>query len=158
LEPNQDAARAVNDGAQLGRTLGFMRVLLGLGHALEARSKRMQSSIGLTASQRLVLRIVGRYPGISAGELAQIMEVHASTLTGVLQRLTERRLLLRREDASDRRRALLELTEEGAKIDELRTGTVEAAVRRSIGRCDDEKIAAAIEVLNSVCRELTRDD
>lgn len=135
-----------------------MRVLLGLGHALEARSKRMQSTIGLTASQRLVVRIVGRYPGISAGELAQIMEVHASTLTGVLQRLEERSIVVRRGDPSDRRRALLQLSEEGGRIDALRTGTVEAAVRRAIGRCDDEKIAAAIEVLNSVCRELTRED
>jgi DNA-binding MarR family transcriptional regulator len=158
LQPNQDAARAVVDSAQLGQTLSFMRTLLGVGHALEARSKRMQARIGVTASQRLLLRIVGRYPGISAGELAQLMEVHASTVTGVLQRLEQRRWISRRGHPSDRRRALLELTEDGSKIDALRTGTVEAALRRALGRCSEEQIAAALVVLDAVSRELVREE
>ncbi len=158
MQPNQDAARAVVDRTQLGQTLGFMRTLLGVGHALEARSKRMQARIGVTASQRLLLRIVGRYPGISAGELAQLMEVHASTVTGVLQRLEQRRWIARRPDAADRRRTLLELTEEGSKIDALRIGTVEAGVRRALGRCSEAQISAALTVLDSISRELVREE
>lgn len=158
MQPNQDAARAVIDSSQLGQTLSFMRTLLGVGHALEARSKRMQARIGVTASQRLLLRIVGRYPGISAGELAQLMEVHASTVTGVLQRLERRRWITRRGHPSDRRRAMLELTSEGAKIDSLRTGTVEAALRRALARCSEEQVVAALEVLDAVSKELVREE
>lgn len=158
MQPNQNAARAVIDSSELGQTLSFMRSLLSVGHALEARSKRMQARIGVTASQRLLLRIVGRYPGISAGELAQLMEVHASTVTGVLQRLERRRWIARRADPSDGRRALLELTAEGAKIDALRIGTVEAALRRSLARCSETQIAAALEVLRAVSSELAREE
>lgn len=158
MQPNQEASRAVTDNKQLGRTLGFMRTLLAVGHALEARSKRMQARIGVTASQRLLLRIVGRYPGISAGDLAQLMEVHASTVTGVLQRLEQRRWIVRRDDPSDKRRALLGLTEEGAKIDQLRSGTVEAAVRRALGRCSEQQVEAAVAVLEAMSHELVREE
>ena len=68
----------------LGDVLEFMRTLWALDHGLQLRSKRMERHLGITGPQRLVLRIVGRFPGISAGEVASIMEVHPSTLTGVL--------------------------------------------------------------------------
>src|SRR5438132_8459125 len=38
---------------------------------------------------RLVMRIVGRFPGIAAGRVAQILHVHPSTLTGILKRSEE---------------------------------------------------------------------
>lgn len=158
MQPNHEVARAVLDPSQLGRTLSFMRALLSVGHSLDSRSKRMNTRLGVTASQRLMLRIIGRFPGVSAGELAQLMEVHASTVTGVLQRLEQRQLITRRADAGDRRRALFELTEAGAKLDALRTGTVEAAVRRAMARCDEEQVVAALHVLEQLRGELQRED
>ena len=71
----------------LGAVLDFMRRLWALDHALQSISKRMETTLGLTGPQRLVIRIVGHSPGISAGKLAELMHVHHSTLTGVLGRL-----------------------------------------------------------------------
>ena len=51
------------------------------------RQKRMEQRSGVTGPQRLVLRVVGLFPGISAGALARLLHVHPSTLTGVLHRL-----------------------------------------------------------------------
>jgi DNA-binding MarR family transcriptional regulator len=44
----------------------------------------MIGEVGVTGPQRLVLRVVGLFPGMSAGELATVLRVHPSTLTGVL--------------------------------------------------------------------------
>jgi DNA-binding MarR family transcriptional regulator len=114
----------------LGPVLDFMRALWALDHAVQSASKRMEARLGVTSPQRLVVRIVGRFPGISAGEVAEILHVHPSTLTGVLKRLEARKVLSRRPDPRDGRRALLSLTASGRRIDALRTGTVEAAVKQ----------------------------
>ncbi|MEO8077851.1 MAG: MarR family transcriptional regulator [Acidobacteriota bacterium] len=115
----------------LGDALQFMRVLWAVMHALQQASKRMEQQTGVTGPQRLVLRIVGLFPGVSPGDLAELLHVHPSTLTGVLHRLVSRGLLLRTADG-DRRRALLTLTATGRRVNRLRTGTVETAVTRSL--------------------------
>ena len=91
----------------LGEVLDFMRLLWALDHALQKRSKQMQAELGITGPQRLVIRIVGRFPGIPAGQLAGILHLHPSTLTGILARLEHRGLITRRSDPRDRRRTLL---------------------------------------------------
>src|SRR5207244_12973540 len=85
-------------GPPLGAVLDFMRLLWAVDHALQSASKRMESTFGLTGPQRLVVRIVGRFPGIAAGRIAEILHVHPSTLTGVLKRLESRGILPRRPD------------------------------------------------------------
>jgi DNA-binding MarR family transcriptional regulator len=124
--------------------LQFMQLLWALVHGLEKTSKRMSSAIGVTGLQRLVLRVVGIFPGASAGDLAAILHVHPSTLTGVLQRLVAQRLLRRLDDPRDRRRAILRLTARGARVNRIARGTIESAV------------AAALEDVSSRDRAATR--
>ena len=140
-------------GPPLGAVLDFMRLLWALDHALQSASKRMESNFGMTGPQRLVMRIVGRFPGIAAGRVAQILHVHPSTLTGILKRLEARGLLQRRADPRDARRALFILTPRGRKLDTVRTGIVEQAVRRVLAT-DPDKVAAAQEVLLALSEEL----
>ena len=128
---------------ELGSVLDFMRALWALDHALQSASKRMEAARGVTAPQRLVVRIVGRFPGISAGEVAEILHLHPSTLTGVLGRLESRGLLARRPDPGDGRRALLDLTARGRGVDRLREGTVETAVRKGLRRLPPSAVRAA---------------
>nr|WP_281180713.1 MarR family transcriptional regulator [Chondromyces crocatus] len=121
-------------------------------------SKRMEAKIGVTGPQRLVIRIVGRYPGISAGELAEILELHPSTLTGVLRRLQERGIVERRADPKDGRRALFELTPRGKELDAMRVGTVESIVRSTIKTLPRRKIESAQEVLTTLAESLRPED
>jgi DNA-binding MarR family transcriptional regulator len=125
----------------------FMRLLWALDHGLQSRSKRMLAALGVTGPQRLVVRAVGRQPGISAGELAALLHLHPSTLTGVLSRLVERRVLARSGDPSDSRRALFHLTSRGKKVDQVDGGTVEAAIRRVLKNQSALDIAATAGVL-----------
>ena len=121
-----------------GATLQFMQHMWELVHALDVRSKRMVKSVGVTGPQRLVVRMVGQRANQTASEIAATLNMHPSTLTGLLARLEGRGLLVRTIDVDDRRRARFELTVAGKKIDKLQRGTVEAAVRRAIARIGDD--------------------
>ena len=135
-----------------------MRVLWGLVHGLDVRSKWMERNLGVTGPQRLVLRMVGRQPGIAASEIASALDLHPSTLTGILSRLEKRGYLTRDVDPSDRRRARFRLTKRGQRIDRERKGTAEAAVRRALGRASEASIAQTEELLAAVIRELQKDE
>lgn len=135
--------------------LVFMRLLRAVEHGVRRISKGMRSQLGVTGSERLVLRMVGRHPGLSAGELARLLHLNASTLTGTLERLVRRRLLARRVDARDRRKDVLELTAAGERIDRLRAGTVEARFQQALATLARGDVAIASAVLEAVAQELS---
>jgi DNA-binding MarR family transcriptional regulator len=141
-----------------GETLQFMQRLWELVHAIAVRSKRMSKTIGVTGPQRLVIRVVGQSPDATAREIAEILGLHPSTLTGVLARLERQRMLQRKVDPADRRRVRFRLTALGRRIDQERKGTVEAAVRRALGRADPAMIAGTEALLELLVAELSRDD
>jgi DNA-binding MarR family transcriptional regulator len=140
----------------LGAVLDFMSALWALDHALQSASKRMEARLEVTAPQRLVVRILGRYPGLSPGEVAGILHLHPSTLTGILKRLADHGLVERRVDPRDARRARLQLTAKGRVLDAVRTGTVEASVRRALAQLPAPDVAIAREVARALTAELSR--
>jgi DNA-binding MarR family transcriptional regulator len=142
---------------KLGGVLEFMRVIWALDHGLQRMSKRLEGELGVTGPQRLVLRIVGRVPGISAGDLARVLHVHPSTLTGVLRRLESRGLVTREPDPSDGRRALLHLSPKGRKLDVSQEGTVESVVKRVLGRTPPARADATREVLATLTSQLEKE-
>jgi DNA-binding MarR family transcriptional regulator len=135
-----------------------MRLIWAVDHGLQKTSKRMKSVIGVTGPQRLVVRIVGRFPGIPAGQIAELLHVHPSTLTGILKRLERQGLIRRRPDAKDRRRAFLGITAKGRRIDAAGPGTVEAAVERVISRATRAKLASASAILMDLAAALGGQD
>jgi len=142
--------------AQLGASLEFMRLLWAVDHGFQATSKWMQATLGVTAQQRLVIRILGLRPEMSAGALADMLHVHPSTLTGVLQRLERRGLVRRRPDPADGRRVILSLTGKGHQLERSLAGTVEAAVGRTLKRLPPRAVAHAKHSLKVLAEELQR--
>lgn len=145
-----------SDTLALGRVLDFMRLIWALVHALQSASKRMATKVGMTGPQRLVIRIVGQRPGLSAGELAEILHVHPSTLTGVLQRLGQRGLIRRTADPHDHRCSVLRLTAKGRKQGTHVTGTIEGVVGRALEKLTPSELAAARVVLDRLTEELQK--
>ena len=112
--------------------LAFLRELWALDHALGSTSKRMHDRMGITAQQRMFLRFVGKYPQITAGDLAAILHVEKSTLSLALKRLEKRGLVARRRDSADARKAPIVLTAAGRAFDRPGPGTVERAVQGAL--------------------------
>jgi len=150
MEPEESPA--------LGSALEFMRLLWALAHGMQSRSKRMEAALGVTGPQRLVIRILGRSPGVTAGALAKAMCVHPSTLTGILRRLESRGLVEKKRDRADGRKVLLMLSPAGKKLDSHQSGTTEAAVRRTLGRLEVGQVEIARNVIDLLTKEIARTD
>ena len=131
-----------------------MQLLWAVAHGLETISKRMGATVGVTGPQRLVVRLIGHFGQLSAGELAELLHVHPSSLTGVLRRLETANLIRRRRDREDGRRAVLTVTASGKALNESRSGTVESAVRRTLRTMSSARTATTREVLKELAREL----
>lgn len=138
----------------LGATLEFLRLLWAINHGLNKTSRKMQTQFGVTGQQRLVIRLVGAYPGMSAGDLARILHIHPSTLTGILQRLTERGLLRRVAHPDDARRVQLDLTTKGKRLTATNVGAVESAVKRVLSRFDGADVQSTRHLLVALAEGL----
>jgi len=135
-----------------------MQQLWDLVHALDVRSKRMARELGVTGPQRLVIRVLGQKPRSTATDVAEMLGLHPSTLTGILKRLELQGMVQRAVDAEDRRRARFRLTRKGNDIDRERKGTVEAAVKRALARADASTIARSMKLLELLTSELAHGD
>jgi len=131
-----------------------MQLLWAVTHGLESASKRMHAKLGVTGPQRLVLRIVGHHGRISAGTLAEVLHIHPSSLTGLLRRLEQAELVRRESDPFDRRRALIELTRRGVRLNDERHGTIEANIARALSKMSKDKVAGAKAVLRAIAASL----
>lgn len=148
------APRPRVDAPALEPTLDFMRLLWRIEHSLQSRSKQMKAAIGVTGPQRLVLRIVGQYPGLSAGELAHIVRLHPSTITGVVQRLVEKGLLARAADRADRRRVQLRVRPEAKRYTRRSDGTIEAGIARVLSEVPAAHVVHTRSVLMTIAAVL----
>jgi DNA-binding MarR family transcriptional regulator len=133
-----------------------MQLLWAVVHGLDRASKRMTGEIGVTGPQRLVLRVVGLFPGLSAGALAAVLHVHPSTLTGVFRRLVAQGLLARTDDPHDRRRAVLCLTPRGQRANRQSRGTAESSIGAALASVDPADRAATMRVLARLADHLNR--
>lgn len=138
----------------LGGVLGLVRLLHDVDRGLQRMSGRTRAALGVSAAQRLVLRLVGRFPGVTAGRLAAVLGVHPGTVTGVVRGLARRGLLRRTVDRGDRRRAFLALTPAGRRLDAVAAETVESALRSALDGLPPGKIAATREVLVAIAAAL----
>jgi len=127
-----------------------MQLLWAVGHGLEAASARMRAELGITGPQRLVLRLIEHFGVVTPGDLADVLHVHPSSLTGNLRRLEKAGLIRRKRDPSDGRRAILTLTPQGRVLNEQKKRTVEASVQRvlkTIAAKDDETVRKVLRTL-----------
>lgn len=134
--------------------LEFLRLLWRVNHAMERRSRRMQRTLGITGSQRTLLRLVGENSGLTAGALAELLYVDPGTLSSSLGRLEAMDLLVRDFDPEDRRRVRIRLTPSGEAFSAQHPETIEGSVRRTLAKRPSEDLAATTRLLSELAEDL----
>lgn len=139
--------KAPEESLPLAGALGFLRWLWRLNHAMEALSLRMERDLSITAQQRLLIRCVGKFPGITPGRLAELLCVDPGTVSATTRRLLAKGLLRRETGPGDRRRVALGLTPKGRQLDRPSPGTSECAVDKLLAGTSDRDIEISVGVL-----------
>ena len=96
--------------------LKTIRELATTYQAFESLSSRHIRTLGLSPTQFDVIATLGNTQGMTCGELGEKTLITKGTLTGVLDRLTEKQLLDRKINAEDGRSVLVKLTNKGQKL------------------------------------------
>jgi len=99
---------------------GEIRQLINAIRALKGfhqrHSRRLMKTYQITGPQLGALRIAAHSNPISVGRLSERMYLHASTVSGIVDRLEKRGLLFRAGDPHDRRVVHLKVTPKGMRI------------------------------------------
>ena len=127
----------------LGPTAEFLRALWRLNHVLERASRRMEAVCGITSQQRMIVRWIGRFPGMTAGQLATHFHLDPGTVSVAIDRLERKGLVERRRAERDRRRVMLGLTAAGRAIDAAVVGPAERALSELRDSAATEDLVAA---------------
>jgi len=90
----------------------FLRFNLVSNKKLQDELERLD----LTPPQFYVLATIGYAGGLPFGEIGEKMMVTVSNLTGIVDRLEEKKLVVRERDARDRRVVRVTLTDKGSKV------------------------------------------
>jgi DNA-binding MarR family transcriptional regulator len=86
-----------------------------IGRLTQSFSNVPEMSVEMTHSQMLVTGVLGA-GSKTMSELSQMTGMSASALTGVIDRLLDKKLVERDRDENDRRLVRIKLSEEGGKI------------------------------------------
>lgn len=135
----------------------FTSTLGRLNHALERASRRLEADSGVTAQQRALIRCIGKYPGMTLGQLATQVHVDPATVSVAIDRLEQRGLVERRRADRDRRRVMLGLTAAGRAIDGGGTAPSERALERLFETMPTTDLDCAQRVLASLAGLIERE-
>lgn len=132
----------------------LLTLLWEAAHALRGVSLHMERNLGVSGPQRLVIREVARRSGITPGALAEVLGVHPSTITGLVERVVARGLIVREPRADDRRSVRLVATDAGRALLEKPGVTIESVVTEASTGLPDATREAAAHFLEVIARAL----
>lgn len=107
--------------------------------------------LDLTPPQFYVLATIGYAGELPFGEIGAKMMVTVSNLTGIVDRLEEKKLVLRRRDENDRRVVHVVLTEKGSKLYKNTIPRFEKSIAQifaGLGREQQKELSALLRKLN----------
>jgi len=101
------------EDARLTGTLDAIRRIIRI---LRRSSRRSEQQVGIGGAQLFVLQQLAEAPARSINDLAARTYTHQSSVSVVVRRLVEQRLVARQPSSSDRRRRELRLTSAGKRL------------------------------------------
>jgi MarR family 2-MHQ and catechol resistance regulon transcriptional repressor len=109
------------------------------------------SKVGLTSPQFYVLATIGYAGGLPFGEIGAKMIVTVSNLTGIVDRLEEKKVVARKRDENVRRVVYVVLTEKGEKLYKSAIPLFERSIVKvfsSLDKPQQKELSALLRKLN----------
>ena len=117
-------------------------------HALRKAFDRRTVGLGVTRAQWKVLFRLDRRPGLRQIELADMLDIEPITLSRIVDRLEESRLVERRADPADRRAWRLHVTAQAQPLIAKLKGIADDMVAEAFDGIDERDIETTRRVLS----------
>jgi MarR family transcriptional regulator, 2-MHQ and catechol-resistance regulon repressor len=127
--------------------LPAMRELVRAYQAFSAYSEAHIRQFDLTPAQFDVIATLGNTNGLSMGEIGEKTLITKGTLTGVIDRLIHKQLVLREVPPDNRRNVIVQLTPQGQRIFEQSFPSHIAHLKERFDRLQPTDIEALMDLL-----------
>jgi DNA-binding MarR family transcriptional regulator len=121
-----------------------------------ARRLRQQAEAELTPSMLSAMANIEYRQPVTLGQLAEAERVTPPTMSKIVGRLEEARLVIRAADSEDKRIQRLSLSREGVKLIARNRSRKNAYLARKLRKLEPEEVAkleAAVEVIEKILEE-----
>lgn len=122
--------------------------------ALRTGSRETERRVGVSGAQLFALQQLAARPGMSINDLAAATFTHQSSVSVVVQRLVERRLVVKVASRDDRRRAAIALTDAGAALLRRSPEPVQDRLIDAIGALDEPERRTLAAALSDVAERI----
>ena len=136
----------------------ILRSLRRISRAIELHSKQLKATHRLTAPQLICLRELRVVPHTTPSELARAVSLSQATITGILDRLESRGFIPRARNPRDKRRVMVELTEEGRAAVDAAPLPLHHSFATRLGKLSEEEQAQIENVLARIVRMMEAED
>ena len=119
-------------------------------HGLEIGSRAAQKSVGLSGAQLFVLQTLAVGGAMSVNELAATSHTHQSSVSVVVRRLVQAKLVKRVLSSGDARRLELTVTQAGRRVLEANFVTPQERLFSSLDRLAPPRLAELRSLLEEV--------
>ncbi|HJW72053.1 MAG TPA: MarR family transcriptional regulator [Geothrix sp.] len=129
-------------------TRRILQAFRSIVRELRLTSASTEKAFGITTAQLFVLRALHESPGTSLGVVAERTATDQSSVSVVVRKLEEKKLLKKRVSGEDRRRLEIFLTPAGERLSQMAPPTVqENLIQRiaSLGSAERNQLANLLE-------------
>ena len=130
----------------------------------EALSNAASRHTGLNRTDMRALELIARREGLTAGELASSLRLTTGAITGVIDRLERAGHAVREVDAEDRRRVVVQSTEDARLTGQRLFFALQQSIRDSVADYSDADLKVISDFLSRIhnaiknhAEELARD-
>lgn len=121
-----------------------------LVRAVYLDASKISRRFGLTAAQNAVVRCLFSEGPISSAELSRKLFVTPSNITGIIDRLEKKGLVVRVRQESDRRVVLISLTDMGQKLGKALPDPVESRFISQLADLEPERVQFLAEAMGQI--------
>jgi DNA-binding MarR family transcriptional regulator len=136
----------------------IFRDLRRVVHALELYSKDVNARFGLTAPQLWALWELDRQGAMALGALAKALQLHPSTVVGLVDRLEEKDLAQRESDPTDGRRIRIRLTPKGRGLLRRAPHPAQGRLVHGLQAMSETQVASLRRALATLVRLMEAED
>lgn len=126
--------------------------------AIQAHSKSIEKSCGLSSVRLWMLFEISSRDGIKVSELASILSIHRSTCSNMLDKLEDKNLISRRRSKTDQRAVRLYITDEGEAILAKAPSPPEGKLSASLNKLSQKQVTEIEQSFGALLTAMQIDD